>query len=151
MIPNVDNSDVVAGVSNGRSSPAAAVPPSGYVLAGQMNLGAINVPALNSANLSELNEFDHYTDSSPIFCRHLKGAKSRSKSLCLWSHSDQKEEKRGNEKNYVGFSEVTIATKRVSRGGIAFPLRICPKICTIWDAPRQMKVKCLSRSRARLH
>ena len=60
VIPNVDNSDVVAGVSNGRSSPAAAVPPSGYVLAGQMNLGAINVPALNSANLSELNGFDHH-------------------------------------------------------------------------------------------
>ena len=66
VIPNVDNSDVVAGVSNGRSSPAAAVPPSGYVLAGQMNLGAINVPALNSANLSELNGFDHHPSSQTL-------------------------------------------------------------------------------------
>ena len=122
MIPNVDNSDVVAGVSNGRSSPAVAVPPSGYVLAGQMNLGAINVPALNSANLSELNEFDHHGRRFSHFLSAFEGGKVPFKSLCLWSHSDQKEEKRGNEKNYVGFSEVTIATKRVSRGGIAFPL-----------------------------
>ena len=50
VIPNVDNGDRVNGEC---PSPAPAVPPSGYVLAGQMNLGAINVPALNSANLSE--------------------------------------------------------------------------------------------------
>ena len=53
VIPNVDNGDRVNGEC---PSPAPAVPPSGYVLAGQMNLGAINVPALNSANLSELDE-----------------------------------------------------------------------------------------------
>ena len=54
VIPNVDNGDRVNGEC---PSPAPAVPPSGYVLAGQMNLGAINVPALNSANLSELDAF----------------------------------------------------------------------------------------------
>ena len=48
VIPNVENNEC--------SSAAAAGPPSGYVLAGQMNLGAISVPALNSANLSEFSD-----------------------------------------------------------------------------------------------
>ena len=55
VIPNVDNSDVVNNECPSAAA-AAAVPPSGYVLAGQMNLGAISVPALNSANLSEFSD-----------------------------------------------------------------------------------------------
>ena len=57
VIPNVDNtSDVVNNECPSAAAAAAAVPPSGYVLAGQMNLGAISVPALNSANLSEFSD-----------------------------------------------------------------------------------------------
>ncbi len=52
------SSPVVVPQQPASSDTAAAgsvvVPPSGYVLAGQMNLGAINVTALNSANLSKL-------------------------------------------------------------------------------------------------
>ena len=71
VIPNVDSSDLAAARVNGDCpSPAPAVPPSGYVLAGQMNLGAINVPALNSANLSELDAF-LLTISVP-FSSHFK-------------------------------------------------------------------------------
>ena len=44
----------VAGTCNPyASSPVLKDPPAGYVLAGQMNLGSINIPALNSANLSK--------------------------------------------------------------------------------------------------
>ena len=66
VIPNVDSGDRVNGEC---PSPAPAVPPSGYVLAGQMNLGAINVPALNSANLSELDEWSNVP--LPNFLLHV--------------------------------------------------------------------------------
>ena len=55
VIPAETSNDLASAVNgnSAASAAASAVPPSGYVLAGQMNLGSISVPALNSANLSK--------------------------------------------------------------------------------------------------
>ena len=122
VIPNVDNGDRVNGEC---PSPAPAVPPSGYVLAGQMNLGAINVPALNSANLSELDELSNVPLPNYVlpFSTHLRFVRCSRFFMNL----------KANPK-----------TRRV----ITFGPRIRPQVCTICDAPPRDEIA--FRPRARL-